>query len=83
MLLILGPKQPDSKINVYLELLIDELKKFWVKSIIAFNTYHQKEFNLRKVQLWAINDFSIYGILTCHVVKGYYAYSICSENTYG
>lgn len=39
-LLILGPKQLDNDIDVYLAPLIDDLKTLWEVGIEAYDAYH-------------------------------------------
>ncbi|XP_025661384.1 uncharacterized protein [Arachis hypogaea] len=54
--LIPGPKMPSNNIDVYLQPLIDELKKLWD----GVETYDAKEgniFKMRAVLMWTISDF--------------------------
>jgi hypothetical protein len=81
-LLISGPKQPGNRIDVYLDPLIEDLKKLWDEGVRAFDAYRREEFTLRAVLLWTINDFPAYGNLSGHAVKGYYACPVCSEHTF-
>ncbi|XP_039034840.1 uncharacterized protein LOC120171121 [Hibiscus syriacus] len=80
-LLISGPKQPGNKIDVYLAPLIADLKLLLETGVKTYGSYKKEYFNLRAILLWNINDFLAYGNLSGCVTKGYYACSICSENT--
>ena len=40
LLLILGPNQPSNDINIFLVLLIDDLRLMWDKGMTMFDTHH-------------------------------------------
>ena len=63
MMLILGPKKLGYDINVYLALLIDDLKHLWVEGVDCFDARNEEYFNLRAILLWIVNDFSSYSNL--------------------
>ena len=48
-LLILGPRQPDNNLDVYLAPLIEDLKLLWEVGIEAFDAYQQEFFALKVV----------------------------------
>nr|GEX04226.1 hypothetical protein [Tanacetum cinerariifolium] len=57
-LLIPGPKSLGTDIDVYLRPLIDDLKKLWkLKSVKTIEVVTGKEFKMRVMFLWTINDF--------------------------
>lgn len=39
MVLISGPKQPSNDIDVYLQLLVDDLKQLWGETFITWDAY--------------------------------------------
>lgn len=80
-LLISGPKQPGNDIDVYLQPLIDDLKKLWSGVEGVFDSYKKEYFILRAVLFWTINDFPAYGNLSGSIVKGYNGCPVCLEHT--
>ncbi|KAL4016479.1 hypothetical protein IC575_024131 [Cucumis melo] len=79
--LISGPKQPRNEIDVYLALLVDDLKILWHDGVECYDAYQDKCFRLKAILLWTINDFPAYGNLCGCTVKGYHACPICGEKT--
>ncbi|KAA0067965.1 transposase [Cucumis melo var. makuwa] len=79
--LISGPKQPGNEIDVYLALLVDDLKILWHDGVECYDAYQDQCFRLKAILLWTINDFPAYGNLCGCTVKGYHAYPICGEKT--
>lgn len=69
--LISGPKQPKNKIDVCLELLVEDLRLLWATPIKVFDAHLREKFTLRAVLLWTMNDFSSYRNMSSCVVKGY------------
>ncbi|XP_043694211.1 uncharacterized protein LOC122644910 [Telopea speciosissima] len=80
-LLIPGPKQPGNDIDIYLQPLIDELKKLWDTGVETYDTYKKEIFKLCACLLWTINDFPAYGNLSGWSTKGALAYPCCNKNT--
>ena len=72
-------KQPSVDIDVYLTLLIDDLKSLWDR-VGCYDSLKIENFTLRSILLWTINEIPAYGNLSGHNVEGYKAWSICSEN---
>ncbi|XP_019242461.1 PREDICTED: uncharacterized protein LOC109222569 [Nicotiana attenuata] len=72
-LLIPGPKSPGMNIDVYLQPLVDDLKKLWEDGIETYDAFKQQNFQLRASLLWTINDFPAYGILSSWSTKGKFA----------
>lgn len=68
-LLILCYKQPRNDIVVYLEPLIEDLKTLRNEGIEVFDVYYREKFTMSAIQIWNINDFSIYGNLSGDVIK--------------
>ena len=63
-MLILGPKSPGNNIDVYLQPLIEELKDFWLKDVETWDAKVKKNYTLRAMLLWTINDFPADGMLS-------------------
>ena len=64
--LIPGPKQPETDIDVYLRPLVEELLLLWM-----WDEYKQENFNLRALLFVTINDWPIFSNLSGHSNKGY------------
>ncbi|XP_042446436.1 uncharacterized protein LOC122031385 [Zingiber officinale] len=81
-MLISGLKQPGNDIDVYLEVLVDDLQLLWEGVDGVYDAYRREVFTLKAVLLWTINDFPAYGNLSGCTTHGYYACPICGEDTY-
>lgn len=68
-------------IDVYMELLIDDLKLLWEKGFDVFDSYCQETFCLCAILFSTINDFSSYEHLSGYSGKGNFAFFIFEENT--
>lgn len=80
-LLISSLKQPRNDIDVYLALLIEDLKTLWKVGVDVFDAYKKETFNLQVMLMWTISDFLAYGNLSGCTVKGYYACLVCGIHT--
>lgn len=80
-LLIPGPKQPGNDIDVYLQPLIDDLKKLWIEGVETYDAFTKSNFNLKAVLMWTINDFPAYGNLSGYSTKGKKACPVCGVQT--
>ncbi len=74
----------NTDIDIYLELLVEELRKLWETTVHAqhaatFN--EQMEFNMQTMLMWTIHDFPTYGMIVGFVTKGYRGCPICSTHT--
>ncbi|XP_052728261.1 uncharacterized protein LOC128195210 [Vigna angularis] len=78
--LIPGPLNPKVGIDVYLEPLIDELKKLWT-GVITYDISRKQHFILRAMLMWTINDFPAYGMLSGWSTHGKLACPHCMEHT--
>nr|GEZ33431.1 hypothetical protein [Tanacetum cinerariifolium] len=81
-LLIPGPKSPGKDIDVYLRLLIDDLKVLWAKpGVETIDVATGLKFNIRAMVLWTINDFPARSSLSRWSGQGYKACPTCNEDT--
>ncbi|KAA0038203.1 uncharacterized protein E6C27_scaffold270G00390 [Cucumis melo var. makuwa] len=76
-LLIPNPRSPGRKIDLYLQPLIEELKKLWTFGVRTYYFLTDQFFQLYAALLWTINDFPTYGDLSWWSKKGYQACPIC------
>ncbi|XP_074336213.1 uncharacterized protein LOC141673368 [Apium graveolens] len=77
-----GLQDPGHDINVYLQPLIDDLKKLWEEGEPNVYDAHTKSFfTLKEILMWTINDFPGYGNLSGCVNKGYRACPVYGDQT--
>jgi hypothetical protein len=62
--LIPGRKAPGKDIDVYLQLVIDELKEFWEHGVLVYDSHFGKKFRVYAVLLWTISDWQGRGIIS-------------------
>ncbi|XP_074323373.1 uncharacterized protein LOC141660298 [Apium graveolens] len=78
--LISGPHEPGNDVDVYLQPLIDDLKKLWEGVPNVYDAYTKSYFTLKGILIWTINDFPAYGNLSGCVNKGYLCCPICGDD---
>jgi len=81
IVLVPGPSNPKHKIDVFLQLLIDELCTLWTEGILTYDVSLKKNFMLKAVLMWTINDFPAYGMLSGWMNFGRLVCPICMERT--
>jgi len=78
--LIFGPKQLSNDIDVYLALLVDDLKRLWEVGVpTVYDAQRQETFTFKAVLLWTINDYPSYGTLSGCPTHRYDGCTICGE----
>jgi hypothetical protein len=80
-LIIPRPSDLEKNINVYLQLLVDDLKILWNDSIHMYDASKKKTFQLYVTLLWTINDFLAYEKLSWWSVNGNLACPIYNKDT--
>ncbi|XP_074337418.1 uncharacterized protein LOC141674606 [Apium graveolens] len=81
-ILVSGPHEPGNDVDVYLQPLINDLKKLWEEGEPnVYDAYTKSYFTLKAILLWTINDFPAYGNLSGCVNKGYMCCPVCAEDT--
>jgi hypothetical protein len=80
-LIIPGPRNPKSKIDVYLQPLISELKQLWFEGVNTYDISRKQNFKLRVALMWTIGDFPAYGMLSGWSTAGRLACPYCMELT--
>ena len=80
-MLIPGPKSPRMNIDVYLQPLIDKLKELWVQGVKTWDAKEKKNFTLRALLLWTINDIPAYVMLSGYSTKRKFACPYCHKDT--
>jgi len=78
-LLIPGRACLGKDIDVFLELLIEELLELW-KGVSTLDALTGKKFNLHAAVIWCIHDYPALSTLSGRVTRGYYACVYCDKN---
>ncbi|XP_038693762.1 uncharacterized protein LOC119991488 [Tripterygium wilfordii] len=79
--IIPGPHNPKSKIDVYLQPLIDELKLLWDEGVLTYDISRKQNFKMRAALMWTINDFPAYGMLSGWSTAGKLACPYCMNRS--
>jgi len=61
--IIPGPTNPTDGIDVFLQPLVDDLKRLWVGEL-TYNIANKENFTMRAAFMLTINDFPTYGMLS-------------------
>jgi len=77
--LIPRPSNPKACIDVFLEPLIDDLKKLW-SGLLTYDISKRQNFIMRSNLMWTINDFPAYGMLSSWGTHGKLACPHCMEH---
>ena len=80
-MMIAGPRQQGNDIDVYLTLLIEDLRKLWVDGVDVYDGSLKKTFRLRAMIFCTINDVPAYENLSRYSVKGHHTCPICEKKT--
>ena len=80
-MMISGPRQPGSDIDIYLAPLIEELTTLWEDEVDVWDGNLQVTFRLRAMVFCTINDYPAYRNLSGYRVKVHHACPICEKNT--
>ena len=80
-LIIPGLYNPKSRIDVYLQPLINELKILRNDGMLTYDVSKKENFILRATLMWTINNFPAYGMLFKGFIVGRLACPICMEDT--
>jgi hypothetical protein len=78
--LVSGPSNPKAGIDVYLQPLIDDLKRLWIGEL-TYDISRKQNFTMRAALMWTINDFPAYGMLSGWGTHGKMACPHCMEHT--
>jgi hypothetical protein len=80
-MLIQGPTQPGSDINLYLELLKEELDTLWEEGVETWDAHKKETFCLKVALLTMVQDYLGYGYIACQVCHVHKACVRCMELT--
>jgi hypothetical protein len=79
VLVDLGPKELKKQMNVFLHLLMEEMKELW-QGIDVYDSHMKCRFNLRVVYLWSIHDYLAYNKFVGWCVHGRLNCPICMDD---
>src|SRR6266540_4273942 len=80
-ILIEGPKQPGNDIDVYFQLLVDDLQTLWNTGVEVWDADKREYFTLRAMLLCTIQDLPALSNTSGQTVKGFKTCVTCMENT--
>ncbi|KAL5581895.1 hypothetical protein UlMin_014337 [Ulmus minor] len=81
-LLIPDPQSPEKDMDVFLRLLVEELKELWESGIDTRDAANdRKVFKMWAALLWTVNDFPARSSLSGWSGQGYKACPTCNEDT--
>ena len=72
-MLIQGPKQPGNDINLYLQLLRDELHKIWTEGVNTWDAVAEDYFPMRAALITTVQDYLGYGYIAGQAAHGHCA----------
>ncbi len=75
-----GPSNPTAGIDIYLQPLIDDLKRLW-NGVPTYDISQKRNFNMKGALMWTINDFPAYGMLSGWGTHGKLGCPICMMDT--
>jgi hypothetical protein len=78
-MLIQGPTQPGSDINLYLELLKEELDTLWEEGVETWDAHKEETFCLKVALLMMVQDYLGYEYIACQVCHGHKTCVRCME----
>ncbi|GAU50134.1 hypothetical protein TSUD_408660 [Trifolium subterraneum] len=78
--IVLGPSNPTDGIDVYLQPLIDDLKRLWIGEL-TYDIARKENFTMKAALMWTINDFPAYGMLSSWSTHGRMACPHCMKHT--
>ena len=81
--IIPGPRNPKSKIDMYLQPLIEELQELWISGVPTFDASTSQNFQMHASLMWTIGDFPAYDMLSGWSTDGKLACPICKDRDKG
>ena len=80
-MLIPGPKQPGKDINIYLQLLKDELDTLWAEEgVNTWDAFEENYFPMRAALICTVHDFLGYRYVIGHVCHGHNGCVRCMDD---
>jgi hypothetical protein len=79
-LVIPGPKELRKQMNIFLHLLMEELKDMW-QGVDAYDSHLKCRFKLWAAYLWSIHDYLTYGKFVGWCVHGRLNCLVCMDES--
>ncbi|KAL0393121.1 UNVERIFIED_CONTAM: hypothetical protein Sradi_2534900 [Sesamum radiatum] len=80
-MVIPGPSNSKRLIDVYLELLIEELLQLWHVGVKTYNHATNRAFMMRAALMWTVNSLPAYGMTSGWSTTGVMGCSVCMDDT--
>ena len=80
-IIVLGPKYPKQKLDVFLQPLIAELKTLWEVGVCTYDISRKQNFQMKAALMWTITDFLAYSMLSGWSTAGKLAFPYCMEDS--
>jgi hypothetical protein len=78
-LVIPGPKNPGTNLNVFMQPLVDEFKEAWAR-VLTYDSLTKRNFNMRATYHSSIQDYPAMGMFTCWSTHGSLACIVCKSD---
>jgi hypothetical protein len=79
-MVILDPNSLSQNIDIFFQLLIDELKQLWSFRALTYEVSRKQNFLMKVTLMWIINDFLAYGMVCIWITYGKLSCSYCMKN---
>ena len=82
-MIIPGPKQPGNDIDIYFQLLVEELLTVWIDApaVKCYDAYRKENFDLHVMLVHTIQDMPALGNTSGQKTKGDVGYFTCMDKT--
>ncbi|KAL0290558.1 UNVERIFIED_CONTAM: hypothetical protein Sangu_2569800 [Sesamum angustifolium] len=80
-MMILGHLILKHLIDVYLELLMEELQNLWHVGVLTHDNAKNKTFTMPAVMMWTVNDLLAYGMVFGWSTTGVVGCPVCMKDT--
>ncbi|KAL0427884.1 UNVERIFIED_CONTAM: hypothetical protein Slati_2963200 [Sesamum latifolium] len=80
-MVIPGPSNSKRLIDVYLELLIEELQNLWHVGVLTRDSARDETFAIRAALMWTVNDLAAHGMASGWSSAGVMGCPVCMEDT--
>ena len=80
-IIVLGPKNPKGKLDVFLQPLIAKLKTLWEVGVCTYDISRKQNFQMKAALMWTISDFPAYSMLSGWSTAGKLACPHCMEDS--
>src|SRR3954462_14629258 len=79
-MLVQGPKQPGTDLNLYLQLFKEDLETLWKGGVNTWDAVTKEYFPMKAAVITTVHDYLGYVYFSGQVVQGFYASVRCMDN---